>query len=259
MALIDRQVGVGPRPAGSQQLRHLATKLRPLLPHGTFEPFPSTGPQQGLQNIVGVIPGSSPAILIGAHYDTQYRPKGFVGANDSAAGTAAVIELARSLAPLLPAGHPEIRFVLFDGEEAPPGCRDRNFQYCALRGSRAYAAAHPGQIGEMILLDYIANRGAQIPRETNSSPQLWAQLRRAAGQIGTQDVFPDRTQTPIIDDHIPFLQQRIPSIDLIDWSYPYKNGVHDTLDKLDPAVLDQVGETVAQLVLNLSGSRAGGQ
>jgi glutaminyl-peptide cyclotransferase len=247
------QVSLGPRPAGSPQLRQLATRLRPMLPDGSFEPFWSTGPQRGLRNIVGVLPGRPPAILIGAHYDTQYRPKGFVGANDSAAGTAALIELARDLRSELPANHREIRFVLFDGEEAPPGCRDRNFQVCALRGSRAYAAAHPEPIGDMILLDYIANRGLRIPRERNSDPALWDQLRRAASEAGAEDVFPASTQTPIIDDHIPFLLQRIPSIDLIDWSYPYKNGDQDTIDKLDPAELDAVGEAVAQLVLDLNG------
>jgi glutaminyl-peptide cyclotransferase len=223
-----------------------------MLPDGTFEPFPSKGPQQGLRNIVGTLPGRPPAILIGAHYDTQYRPKGFVGANDSAAGTAALVEIARDLGSDLAASHREIRFVLFDGEEAPPRCTDRDFQYCALRGSRAYAAAHPSQVGDMILLDYIANRGAHFPRETNSSPDLWAQLRHAAEQVGTEDLFPNTTQTPIIDDHIPFLQAAVPSIDLIDWSYPYKNGTQDTLDKLDPAVLDKVGETVDQLVINLN-------
>ena len=98
MALVRQQVAVGPRPAGSPQLRELADELRPMLPNGTLEPFPSKGPQQGLRNIVGDIPGRAPAILIGAHYDTQYRPKGFVGANDSAAGTAALIELARDAA-----------------------------------------------------------------------------------------------------------------------------------------------------------------
>ena len=253
MALIDRQVAVGQRPAGSPQLRHLATELRPLLPAGSFEPFTSLGPQQGLRNIVGVLPGRAPAILVGAHYDTQYRPRGFVGANDSAAGTAAVIELARGLQADLPADHREIRFVLFDGEEAPPGCTDKFFAYCALRGSRAYAAAHPGQVGEMVLLDYIANKGVRIPRETNSTTALWDQLRAAAAKAGTESVFPDATQEPIIDDHVPFLQRRIPSIDLIDWAYPYKNGVQDTLDKLDSASLDAVGETVAQLVLDLNG------
>jgi Iap family predicted aminopeptidase len=254
MSLVRQQVAIGPRPAGSPQLRRLATRLRTMLPGGAFEPFPTSGPQQGLRNVVGVLPGRAPAILIGAHYDTQYRPKGFVGANDSAAGTAALVELARDLRSDLPADHREIRFVLFDGEEAPPGCSDRNFQYCALRGSRAYAAAHPGQIGDMILLDYIANRGAHFPREANSSPDLWAQLRRAAAQVGTEDLFPDTTQTPIIDDHIPFLDQRVPSIDLIDWSYPYKNTDQDTLERLDPAVLGKVGKTVERLVIDLNES-----
>jgi glutaminyl-peptide cyclotransferase len=252
MSLVYRQVGVGQRPAGSPQLRELATKLRPLLPAGRFEPFPSTGPQQGLRNIVGVLPGPGPAILIGAHYDTEWHPPGFVGANDSAAGTAAVIELARSLPAVLPAGHREIRFVLFDGEEDPPGCTDQDFQFCALRGSRAYAAAHPGQIGQMILLDYIANRGATFPREGNSTVPLWDQLRAAADQVGTESLFPPGAQTSVLDDHIPFLEQGVPSIDLIDFSYAYADTVKDTPDKLDVGVFDRVGETVAQLALNLS-------
>src|SRR3954451_14847253 len=254
MALIHRQVAVGQRPAGSPQLRRLADGLRPMLPNGTFEPFKSTGPQQGLRNIVGVLPGRAPAILIGAHYDSEYHPKGFVGANDSAAGTAALIELARRLPSELPKNHREVRFVLFDGEEDPPGCSDRDFEFCALRGSRAYAAAHPGQVGDMILLDYIANKDARIPRETNSSAPLWAELQHAADQVNTQSVFPDATQEPVLDDQIPFLEQGVPSIDLIDFSYPYADTVQDTPDKLDQAVLDKVGETVAQLVINLSGA-----
>src|SRR5215210_84919 len=186
MSLVRAQVAVGQRPAGSEQLRNLAVTLRGYLPDGRFEPVPSSGPQRGLRNVVGVLPGPGPAILIGAHYDTEYHPRGFVGANDGAAGTAAVIELARVLESALPAGHLEIRFVLFDGEEDPPGCSDNDFEFCALRGSRAYVAAHPGQVGEMILLDYIANNGARIPRETNSSPPLWAELQHAADQANTQ-------------------------------------------------------------------------
>jgi glutaminyl-peptide cyclotransferase len=263
MALVRAQVAAGQRPAGSEALRNLAVTLRdtmgaepgsPIQVH--FEPVPSKGPQRGLRNVVGVLPGRGPAILIGAHYDTEYHPRGFVGANDSAAGTAAVLELARRLPAELPAGHREIQFVLFDGEEDPPGCSDKDFQFCALRGSRAYAAAHPGEIGDMILLDYIANKGATFPREGNSSPQLWAKLRDAADQVGTQAIFPDTSQTPVLDDHIPFLEQAIPAIDLIDFSYRYADTVQDTPDKLDPGVFDQVGETVAQLAIDLS--RPGG-
>src|SRR4051795_5612344 len=261
MSLVRAQVAVGQRPAGSPELRNLAVTLRDTLAaqpgagiSAVFEPFRSTGLQQGLRNIVGVLPGRAPAILIGAHYDTEWHPQGFVGANDSAAGTAAVIELARSLPAELPASHREIPLVLFDGEEDPPGCSNKDFEFCALRGSRAYAAAHPGQVGNMILLDYIANRGARIPRETNSTVPLWSELRKAAGEVNTQSVFPDATQEPVLDDQIPFLEQGVPSIDLIDFSYPYADTVQDTPDKLDEAVLDKVGETVAQLVINLSGA-----
>jgi glutaminyl-peptide cyclotransferase len=252
MSLVSLQVEAGQRPAGSPQLRRLAMSLRPLLPDGHFEPFPSRGPQRGLRNIVGLLPGPGPAILIGAHYDTEYRPTGFVGANDGAAGTAGVVELARSLPSELPAGHREIRFVLFDGEEEPPGCGDQEFLSCALRGSRAYAAAHRGDVADMILLDYIANEGARFPREGNSNPELWAQLRAAAAQVGAESRFPDATGGGVIDDHVPFLQRGVPAIDLIDFSYPYADTVEDTPDKLDPAVFDEVGETVAQLVINLA-------
>ena len=109
------QVGYGPRPAGSVASRRLAERLRTLLPNGRFEALPG-----GLRNIVGYLPGRRPAVVIGAHYDTLDKP-GFVGANDGAAPTAAVIELARQLPRWRRRGGPELRFVLFDGEEAPAG------------------------------------------------------------------------------------------------------------------------------------------
>jgi glutaminyl-peptide cyclotransferase len=260
MSQVRAQVAVGQRPAGSEQLRNLAVTLRDLMGadrdapiEAHFEPVPSSGPQRGLRNIVGVLPGRGPAILIGAHYDTEHHPPGFVGANDGAAGTAAVLELARVLPDALPDDHREIRFVLFDGEEEPPGCPDAEFERCALRGSKAYAAAHRGEIGEMILLDYVANRGATFTREASSNAALWDRLREAAAEVGAAELFPPGVQGAIIDDHVPFLEQGVPSVDLIDFSYDYADTVEDTVDKLDPAVLDGVGETVAQLTINLSG------
>jgi glutaminyl-peptide cyclotransferase len=242
-------VALGPRPAGSATSRQLATQLREMLPRGRYEPVPG-----GLQNVVGSIPGRSPAILIGAHYDTEAQPPGFVGANDGAAGTAAVLELARILPQALPSDHREVRFVLFDGEEEPAGCPDSQFARCALRGSKAYAAAHAGEIGEMILLDYVANAGLQIPREGNSDPALWERLRRAAGEVGASDRFPPGSGVAVIDDHIPFLREGVTAIDLIDFSYRHADTLEDTPDKLSAAELDAVGETVAALVISLSAS-----
>jgi glutaminyl-peptide cyclotransferase len=242
--LIERQVAIGHRPAGSPASRHLGGILRRKLPRGVFEPVPG-----GLRNIVGTLPGPGPAIVIGAHYDSEALPKRFVGANDSAAGTAAVVELARDLKRDLPAGHPQIRFVLFDGEEEPAHCRP--FIECGLRGSKAYVAAHRRATGRMILLDYIANKDLRIPREADSDPVLWAKLRAAAAEVGAAGVFPDREGRPILDDHIPFLEAGAPAIDLIDFSYRFKDTNQDTVDKLSVSSLDAVGETVAQLVISI--------
>jgi glutaminyl-peptide cyclotransferase len=242
--LIRLQVAAGQRPAGSPQLRALAERLRPLLPGGTFEGVPG---HPGLRNVVGVLPGRRPAIVVGAHYDSEAHPRGFVGANDSAAGTAGVIELARALrAQPRPASAREIRFVLFDGEEEPLGSTD--FLADALRGSKAYAAAHRGELRSLILLDYVANAGLRLPRESTSNPALWLRMRAAARRVGVDAVFPPSTQTGILDDHTPFLDRGIAAIDLIDFSYRYKDTVRDTVDKLSRRSLDAVGESVLELV-----------
>jgi peptidase M28-like protein len=245
--LIRRQLAVGQRPAGSPQLRALAERLRPLLPRGRFEAVPG---HPGLRNIVGVLPGRKPAIVVGAHYDTEFHPPGFVGANDSAAGTAAVIEISRDLrAERRPPNAREIRFVLFDGEEDPPGTTD--FYTDALRGSKAYVNAHRAEVGQMILLDYIANRGLRLPRESSSSEPLWARMRAAAKTVGVGAAFPPTVQTTILDDHTPFLRAGIPAIDLIDFSYRYADTTRDTLDKLSERSLDAVGESTVQLLREL--------
>ncbi len=250
-ALIRRELSYGQRPAGSVALRRLAEVLRRELPDGRFEPVRESDPTHPLRNVVGTIPGRAPAIVVGAHYDSEYHPKGFVGANDSAGGTAAVVELARDLAHATPPNAREVRFVLFDGEEEGPGCSNARFATCALRGSRAYIAAHRREIGQMVLLDYIANKGLRLPREGSSDPALWARVRAAASEVGVGAVFPPTDQVTIYDDHTPFLRAGIPAVDLIDFSYRYADGLQDTIDKLSVASLDAVGETVFALVNEL--------
>ena len=95
--------------------------------------------------MVGSIPGRGKPILVAAHYDTKDIP-GFVGANDGAGGTAAVLEIARALQKAnRPADAPPIRFVLFDGEESPDDSKD--FYATGLRGSKSYARRTPSSCG----------------------------------------------------------------------------------------------------------------
>ncbi len=246
-ALIRRQVAVGQRPAGSAQLRRLAVVLRDRMPEGRLERIPG---QRGLRNVVSVVKGRRPALVIGAHYDTLVKPKGFVGANNGAAGTAIVVELAREAARRpRPPGAPELRFVLFDGEEPAAGLPEEatDFYSVGLRGSRAYVDARAKTVGAMVLLDYVAGKGLRLPKEVSSTPELWTQVRAAAARAGVERVFPDRDDVAITDDHTPFLRAGIPAVDLIDWSYP-GHSLSDGLDRLSRRSVDAVGETLSAFV-----------
>ncbi|HEV2785280.1 MAG TPA: M28 family metallopeptidase, partial [Solirubrobacteraceae bacterium] len=249
-ALLREQVlRYGWRPAGSAALRRLAVRLRALMPRGRLESIPG---HPALRNVVGRVPGRKPAIVVGAHYDVEAEPKGFVGANDGAAGTAAVVTLARAFARLeRPRGARELRFVLFDGEEEPAGCEP--FEECGLRGSRAYAERHDGEVGDLVLLDYVAERnGMSIARELNSDAGLWAGLRSAADDVGVGSVFPAATAGgAIIDDHVPFVERGVRAIDIIDFDYPQRDSLEDDLDAVARRSLNAVGEAVHLLVARL--------
>jgi glutaminyl-peptide cyclotransferase len=246
-AELERQVAIGPRPAGSPALRKLAERLRRELPRGRFEPVPG---HPGLRNVVGRLPGAKPAIVIGAHHDTKDIPD-FVGANDGAAGTAAVMELARALRRTeRPKGAPALRFVLFDGEEATDDSRP--FLETGLRGSKAYAKRHRGEVRALILLDFVAGNGMRIQREASSDPGLWNRLRGAAKTVGAGSAFPSGTGSAITDDHTPFLAQGVPAIDLIQWPFDCWHKQCDDLSAVSERSLDQTGETVLELVRTLS-------
>jgi glutaminyl-peptide cyclotransferase len=239
--LVRMQLSYGPRPAGSPQSRKLAEKLRALLPSGRFQPVPG-----GLRNIVGTVPGrdASRTIVVGAHYDTKDLP-GFLGANDGAGGTAAVVQLARQLRPRTIG--PTVQFVLFDGEESPRGAPDSQFLTYGLRGSKV-AADRFKHAEAMILLDFVADKDLSLPREATSDPQLWARLRTAAEKAVVGAHFPSAAGIGIEDDHTPFLRRRIPSIDLIDWDFPCYHKTCDNLSAVSEESLDASGEAVAGLL-----------
>jgi len=242
-AELRRQVELGPRPAGSARSRQLAARLRRALPRGRFEAIPG---HPRLRNVVGRLPGSKPAVVVAAHYDTKALP-GFVGANDGAGGTAAVLELARVLRRTKrPAGAPELRFVLFDGEEATNDRAD--FYLSGLRGSKAYARRHRGELRAVVVLDFIADKRLRIPREAGSDPQLWGRLRAAARRVGAGATFPGATAPEITDDHTPFARAGVPAIDLIDFDFPCWHKPCDDMSAVSASALDRSGETVLELL-----------
>ncbi len=243
-ALLKEQVAIGPRPAGSAASRRLAQRLRTLLPNGRFQAVPG-----GLRNVVGVIPGRNPkrVVVVGAHYDTKDLP-GFVGANDGASGTAVAVQLARTIRKR--ELRPTLVFVLFDGEETPPGAPESEFERYGLRGSKVAAKAFKNA-ESMILLDFVGDKELTIPRERLSNKRLWAKLRAAAARTGNASVFPPRTSGAVLDDHVPFLRRGIPAIDLIDFEYACWHERCDDLSMVSPQSLEASGETVLELLRSL--------
>jgi Zn-dependent M28 family amino/carboxypeptidase len=245
MHWVRLQLSYGPRPAGSPALRRLSERLKHALPHGHFQSVPG-----GLRNIIARVPGKDPddVVVVGAHYDTKDIP-GFLGANDGAAGTAAVVELARHLKPRQI--DPTVVFALFDGEESPGDTPDSEFEAKGLRGSKIAARSFQGKAREMILLDFIGNKDLRIPREQSSDVGLWARLRRAAKRAGAASAFPPRIGPEILDDHTPFEDVGVPSIDLIDFDYPCYHSLCDDLSQISQASIDVVGETLLVLLPRL--------
>ncbi len=240
-ALLREQVEMGPRPAGSRASRRLAVRLRRLLPHGRFQPVPG-----GLRNVVGTVRGREPGyVVVGAHYDTKDL-SGFVGANDGASGTAVVTQLARTIED----PRHTIKFILFDGEESPRGTPDELFAQRGLRGSKV-AAERYGDARAMVLLDFVGDRRLSIPREGSSDERLWRRLRAAAHAVGVGRHFPAATQGTVVDDHVPFLQEGVPAIDLIDFDFPCWHKRCDDLSSVSERSLDATGEAVRRLLASL--------
>jgi hypothetical protein len=243
-AWLERQVKMGERPAGSAQSRKLAALIRKNLPHGKYQAVPG-----GLRNVIGTTPGKDPGryVVVGAHYDSKDIP-GFVGANDGAGGIAALLELARGIEPRTIG--PTIVWIAFDGEELPKGIPDSEFDAKAIRGAKVAAPVYK-KAKAMILLDFVADKDLSTPRESNSDIGLWAKLRAAAKRVGTLKYYPDDTVGPVSDDHIPFIEDGVPSIDLIDFDFPCWHKTCDDLQHVSKASLDASGETVRQLLASL--------
>jgi glutaminyl-peptide cyclotransferase len=239
--LLRRQVEMGPRPAGSPQSRRLARLLKRVVPRGRYQEVPD-----GLRNVIGTVRGREPGyIVVGAHYDTKDIP-GFVGANDGASGTAVALQLARTLRR----PRHSIKFVFLDGEEAPRGVPDSQFQRYGIRGAKVAAPAFR-DARAMILLDFVGDKHLTIRREGYSDLRLWRRLRAAAKRVGASAVFPDTPQGGVLDDHIPFLREGVRSIDLIDFDFPCWHRKCDNLSAVSERSVDAVGETIYELLQGL--------
>ncbi len=258
-------VAIGPRwPTGpghvkaEEFLRSHFQRAHDQLEEDAFTADTPIGPVP-MRNFIVRFPGKkNGVILLGTHYETNYplRYIGFVGANDGAATTGLLMAIGDRLHAETASGKKlegySVWLVFFDGEEAINSWSRSDSTY----GSRHLAARWGrdgtlGQIKAFLLADMIGDKDLDIQRESNSTGWLVSLVGQAAKKFGYERYFFQR-EMAVEDDHLPFVERGVPSIDVIDLDYGTNNSYHhtaqDTLDKVSAHSLTIDGDVFMETI-----------
>ncbi|KAH9885554.1 glutaminyl-peptide cyclotransferase [Xylariomycetidae sp. FL2044] len=175
-------------------------------------------------------PGQSNLLTLVAHYDSKYRPEGFVGATDSAVPCAILMHVARTVDAYLTRAYDEmqtqgeggatvpadmgVQILLLDGEEAFVSWTDTDSLY----GARALAehwenSAHPAmsgyanpleQISLFVLLDLLGAAEPRVPSyflTTHWAYRAAADIERRLRGLGLLESQAALHNKPFLPDH----------------------------------------------------------
>ncbi|WP_425280246.1 M28 family peptidase, partial [Micromonospora orduensis] len=191
-----------------------------------------------VRNVVARLPGTDPTgrVFLVAHYDSvQTGP----GGNDDAAGTSAILEVARALA-VGPKPRNDIVFVLTDAEEA------------CLCGASAFAASHPlaADGGVVLNLEARGSTGPVIMFETSKDNAKLVDVfgRAAPHPVGTSFAVEIYRALPNDTDFTAFLDEKFVGLNsaYIDGGAIYHTPL-DTPAAMDRGSLQQHGDNALGL------------
>jgi Zn-dependent M28 family amino/carboxypeptidase len=199
------------------------------------------------------------AIVLATHYETNYwlRKINFVGANDGGSTTGLLLAIADQLRTETAGGKKldgySVWLLFDDGEESiQPTWTTSDSTY----GTRHLAAKWQrdgtlGRIKAFILADMIGDKDLDIQRESRSAQWLVALMTQAAHKFGYDKYF-FQTEGQVEDDHLPFVERGVPSIDVIDLDYgpnnSYHHTAHDTMDKIGARSLTIDGDVFLETI-----------
>lgn len=256
VAVIAAQTHAAGSAANDGVRHHLENTLRGL--GLATEVQDSVGPEAGqlsggtggatlarVRNVVAQLPGTNPTgrVFLVAHYDSvQTGP----GGNDDAAGTSAILEVARALTAG-PRPRNDIVFVLTDAEEA------------CLCGAAAFAAGHPlaADGGVVLNLEARGSTGPVIMFETSrrNAALVNAFGRAAPHPVGTSFAVEIYRLLPNDTDFTAFLDEGFVGLNsaYIDGAAIYHTP-QDTPANLDRRSLQQHGANALGLAREFGGA-----
>lgn len=252
---VQTQVAFGPRIPGTAVHTRTLDWMRQQLESAGWQVEIQQTELMGhpIQNLRAYRTDASPQLIIGAHYDSRIyasqdpdpskQTQPVPGANDGASGVAVLLELARTL----PADGPPLWLVFFDAEDNGeiPG-------WDWLLGSRAFVAGMKVYPRAMILVDMVGDEDLLVPMEANSDPTLRASVWNTAASLGHGNIFIPQVKYSIEDDHLPFIQVGIPSVDIIDLDYKYWHTTSDLPEHVSPKSLQIVGDVLRTWIIGQS-------
>ncbi|MBW5390254.1 M28 family peptidase [Brachyspira hampsonii] len=276
---IKAQTDLGPRNYGSEAHKKVREFFKQEISNMGYEVFshnfqaPYIKERNG-ENIYAFLKGKTDNyVIITSHFDSRSvaekdpvqfnRKKPISGANDGASSSGVLLELMKALKNYNDLPY-SVCFVLFDLED------DGNLfdiegnsliETDWIQGSIAFVneviardkIIDKQKIKFGILLDMVGSKTAKFKYEsfahTYYSP-IYNKVWQYANDLGYGEYFIDEHYGTIVDDHTPFLIDKIPFIDVIDMGYPFHHTSQDTIDKLDKKTLEAVGKTIEYSIKN---------
>lgn len=203
------------------------------------------------QNVIGVLWGTGSLrddwVVVGAHYDHLGVLDGFIhnGADDNASGTAAMLEMARTLAAYAAEfgfGSPDRRSIMFIGFGAEEAGLLGSNHFC-----REPLVPLP-RVSAMLNLDMIGRlRGATLYLGGAAPGGIWSALLQRYDPALSYVLLGF-----INSDHVCFLHNGRPALALFTGTHPQYHQPEDDVHLIDLPGLIRVGDLALRVAANLA-------
>jgi Zn-dependent M28 family amino/carboxypeptidase len=246
---VSQLVAMGPRPTGSEAVKragdYIADMLKAYRFRVTEQPFTvetGEGTVTG-RNVIAEWGEGESVIMLGTPYNTRLRAdrnsEPIPGANNSGSGAGVLLEIARALDCCYYAKDVRVRLAFFDAEnnadlEGWEGPTGSSYMARNLEASPLFFVA----------VDMVGDADQQMYYDRSSDPALSRKIWEIAAGLGYGDYFITQFKYSLSGVHVPFAEQGIAAVSMMDFDYDYWRTTQDTMDKLSADSLERAGSTL---------------